>query len=149
MDRPAHRNLFLRITNLFAKDRPDAVEWIAIDSRLTRGDTLNYVGPRPGWSHEVYDYTAAEMNRLRDFDVYERSPTPGVTYRAYRLANPVSPSSAYAIVFSALASNDVDFRVVNLQTAEESMLYAFGQCQDIIAHALAGELAGSFDLPVS
>lgn len=149
MDRPAHRNLFLRVTNLSEVAHPAAVEWIAMDSRVTRGDTLHYVGPRPGWAHCVYDYTAAEMNRLRWRDMYQHSPTPGVFYRAYRLATPVSPASHYAIVFSELADNTVDFRVLNLQTAEESALYSFDQCQAIIGHAQRDELAGNFGLPVS
>ena len=38
------------------------------------------------------------------------------------------------------------YRVRNTETGDESMLYTWTQCLEIIEHAKAGELKGSFDL---
>ena len=37
------------------------------------------------------------------------------------------------------------YRVVNTRTCDESALYSYSQCQDIIAMAERGELRGSFN----
>lgn len=103
-------------------------------------------GKQAAHLHNSPRMTLAMNDDMRDMmarGIPETHPAPFVTYRMYRRVGEIR-DNRWVIVCGNVPHYRDNFRVVNLITGEESSLYTFEECEEIVSHARGNKLQGSF-----